>query len=186
MQNPEEIDWDYEWTYTSGELPQNDNLFKSINSNISFDDNGLLLPLTGIIFDLVDKQKALYYIEFTPNYNTINLNDKNTNGFMLNFYFNETELPTIVFNCNSVLAYRPSTATEDNVSFNMGKPQKILLYFDTVNTTDSYYIFNGVKYFMHGKKSQYFDRKSFIAVSVVNVGMTGKCTLQTFKFKEVV
>ena len=82
MQKKDSIDWDYEWSYLSGQLPQNERFIKSITDNVYLTDEGLKFDGKNAFLNLQNHNRISVYFKCNINYITGN----NTRGFSICLY----------------------------------------------------------------------------------------------------
>lgn len=82
MQKKDSIDWDYEWSYLSGEMPNDERFIKNMTSNVYLTEDGLKFDEKNAYMTLSNYNKILLYLKLNSQYKTGNA----SRGFTITLY----------------------------------------------------------------------------------------------------
>lgn len=188
MQNTEEIDWDYEWSYTSGELPSDERFIKSMTSNISLTEDGLNFDGPNAIMSLPNHNKIALYLKLNSQYKTKNIN----RGFTISLYNDnigdKNKEVQIVFNGVNGNVQQMAGPQKIFGKFEFGEDCILQLYIDFSDDwnvmQNSYCIYNnGDKQSLQNYQYMWYINKSQIYTDNGMYGSEGYVLIKELKFK---
>lgn len=182
MQKKDSIDWDYEWSYLSGEMPNDERFIKNINGG-EMTDMGMKFVGYNEEVVLFDKNKFHLYVKFVcdfPNYK--GPSSPIIKGFSIVAHSDIMETPEICFSENNKgettnnaiwwLGGRPHYLVDTKMTYDYNVDNVAILKYDlnaeyTVNGT-----INGeqIKVLQSGGKQMWYRNKTRLGSKELSEG----------------
>ena len=187
MQKKDSIDWDYEWSYLSGQLPQDERFIKSIKDNVYLTDEGLKFDGKNAFLNLQNHNRISVYFKCNINYITGN----NTRGFSICLYNDnigdknkEIEVLFDGVNNNVTLTAGPNQRFGN---YELGKDVDFQIHADFNdewnNMNNSYALYGGEKFKLKDYKRMWYNYSSSIKTDNGMFGSEGYVLLKELKIK---
>ena len=173
---PDNTDWDYEWSYLSGQLPQDERFIKSMTGNVYLTEDGLKFDGSYGTISLVDYSRIMCYAKLA----IFSLDATRDQGFSFAFCFLGSEKEIICCGINRVTTYG-EIPTQYFGDFELGKDFEILYNADLLDIYNTYIVCNGEKTESGTYKAIWYKGKSQIGMGWVNGGYA---LLKELKFKK--
>lgn len=182
MQKKDSIDWDYEWSYLSGELPSDERFIETASGDISITENGMKLGV-GANLNLNDIARVICFIKFQTSFDSINRD----RGLVFVFTNSENTFEKKFILTGSANNYRIAThaeiptsyigSYEDNVDIDL------LFYMDLDNPQNIYVEYHNDKKYLPINSMMWFEKPSKIRLDQWNTVEGGYVLLKELKFK---
>lgn len=182
MQKKDSIDWDYEWSYLSGELPSDERFIETASGDISITENGMKLGV-GANLNLNDIARVICFIKFQTSFDSINRD----RGLMFVFTNSENTFEKKFILAGSANNYRIAThaeiptsyigSYEDNVDIDL------LFYMDLDNPQNIYVEYQNDKKYLPINSMMWFEKPSKIQLNQYGPVEGGYVLLKELKFK---
>ena len=173
---PDNTDWDYEWSYLSGQLPQDERFIKSVTGNVYLTDEGLKFDGANGAISLVDYPRIMCYAKLS----LFSLDATRDQGFYIAFFSLKREKEIICSGIKKVTSYG-EIPTKYFGEFEFGKDFEILYNADLLDIYNTYVVCNGEKTETGTYKNMWFKGASQIGMSGLNGGYA---LLKELKFKK--
>ena len=184
---PASIDWDYEWSYLSGQPPQDERFIKSISDNVYLTDEGLKFDGVNAFLNLQNHNRISVYFKCNINYITEN----RTKGFSILLYndnigdkYKEIEVLFDGVDNNVILTAGPNQVFGN---YELGKDVDFQIHADFndewSNMDNSYVLYGGEKFKLKDYKWMWYNNYSSIKTDNGMYGSEGYVLLKELKFK---
>ena len=180
-------DWDYEWSYTSGQLPQDERFIKSVTDNVYLTDEGLKFDGINAVLNLQNHNRISVYFKCNINYKTGNA----SRGFSICLYNDNIgdknkEVEAVFEGLrNKVVLTAGIDQTLGNYEFGKDVDLQIHVDFNDEwdNMDNSYALYGGEKFKLKNYKTMWYNYYSAIKTDNGYFGYEGYVLLKELKFK---
>ena len=180
-------DWDYEWSYTSGQLPQDERFIKSVTDNVYLTDEGLKFDGINAVLNLQNHNRISVYFKCNINYKTGNA----SRGFSICLYNDNIgdknkEVEAVFEGLrNKVVLTAGIDQTLGNYEFGKDVDLQIHVDFNDEwdNMDNSYALYGGEKFKLKKYKTMWYNYYSAIKTDNGYFGSEGYVLLKELKFK---
>lgn len=187
MQKKDSIDWDYEWSYLSGEMPSDERFIKSITDNVYLTEEGLKFDEKNAFLNLQNHNRISVYFKCNINYITGNA----SRGFSICLYndnigdkYKEIEVVFDGVNNNVTLTAGPNQRFG---IYELGKDVDFQIHADFNdewgNMDNSYALYGGEKFKLKDYKWMWYNHSSLIKTDNGMYGSEGYVLLKELKIK---
>ena len=179
-------DWDYEWSYLSGQPPQDERFIRSMTDNVYLTEEGLKFDGIDAKMTLADHDRIALYIKLNINYNTGN----NSRGFSVCFYGGNDDdghpmENEYLFSCGSNRWFQ-DTGNNNNKNYGTYDPgvdTEATIYIEFPDFSKGFVVYDGKKTYKKQLKNMWFNRKSLIYTDNGLYGSEGYVLVKELKFK---
>lgn len=174
-------DWDYEWSYLSGQLPQDERFIESMTDNIYLTEEGLKFDGKNTKMELVDHDKILFYMKLISEYRTGN----SSRGFNIIFHgkTNDIEKEALFNGLDNRFYSVAETSNTTFGTFEFGELLDFTLYCDFMDLNNCYVDYKGKRTHSPNSKIYWLSHKSVISTDNGYFGSEGYVLVKELKFK---
>ena len=182
-------DWDYEWSYLSGQLPQDERFIKSMTDNVYLTDDGLKFDGIDAKMTLADHDRIALHVKLNVNYTTGNF----SRGFSVCLYGgnNEDGNPMeseYLFSGSSTKKFQ-DIGGNNNINniygtYKPGVDTEATIYIEFPDFSKGFVVYDGKKTYKKELKVMWFNGKSFIGNDNGFTGSEGYVLVKEIKFKK--
>ena len=189
MQKKDSIDWDYEWSYLSGELPSDERFIKSNTGNVYLTEEGLKFDGINAILQLQNHNRIALYIKANIQYKTENA----SRGFMITLHGDTSSDDTnkefeVIFDGVNREVKQNAGPVKKFGEYNFGEDCTLLIYIDFHDEWEvmqnTYIIYNGgEKQSAQNFKWMWYEHSSKIYTDNGRYNSEGYVLVKELKFK---
>lgn len=188
---PAITDWDYEWSYLSGELPQDERFIIGKTDNVYMTEEGLKFDGAAASLWLEDHNKIMLYIKLVIYYITGN----STRGYSVVLFGGQNDGTKLeseyLFTCKDETLSRrfmdigAMVPSKNNTygNYTYGVETDATVFMDFSDFTKGFVIYNGEKTYKKTLKEMWLILKSKIGTDNGMYGGEGYVLVKELKFK---